>query len=65
MRSGYVEAITWVHHDAVERPRGLMVLERLLGQFKLGDIQITGLADKHKCQWHLLISRVVPLHISM
>jgi L-ascorbate metabolism protein UlaG (beta-lactamase superfamily) len=37
-------------HDAVERPRGLMVLERLVGQFKLGDIEITGLADKHKCE---------------
>jgi L-ascorbate metabolism protein UlaG (beta-lactamase superfamily) len=37
-------------HDAVERPLGLMVLERLVGQFKLGDIEITGLADKHQCQ---------------
>jgi L-ascorbate metabolism protein UlaG (beta-lactamase superfamily) len=37
-------------HDAVERPKGLMVLERLMGQFKLGDIEITGLADKHKCE---------------
>ena len=37
-------------HDAVERPRGLMVLERLVGQFRLGDIEITGLADKHKCE---------------
>lgn len=37
-------------HDAVERPKGLMILERLVGQFKLGDIEITGLADKHKCQ---------------
>ena len=36
-------------HDAVGRPRGLMVLERLVGQFKLGDVEITGLADKHKC----------------
>jgi L-ascorbate metabolism protein UlaG (beta-lactamase superfamily) len=36
-------------HDAVERPKGLMVLERLVGQFKLGDIEITGLADKHEC----------------
>jgi L-ascorbate metabolism protein UlaG (beta-lactamase superfamily) len=36
-------------HDAVERPKGLMVLERLVGQFKLGDVEITGLADKHKC----------------
>jgi L-ascorbate metabolism protein UlaG (beta-lactamase superfamily) len=37
-------------HDAVERPNGLMVLERLVGQFKLGDIEVTGLADKHKCE---------------
>jgi L-ascorbate metabolism protein UlaG (beta-lactamase superfamily) len=37
-------------HDAVERPNGLMVLERLVGQYRLGDIQITGLADKHKCE---------------
>ena len=37
-------------HDAVERPNGLMVLGRLVGQFKLGDIEITGLADKHKCE---------------
>ena len=36
-------------HDAVERPKGLVVLERLVGQFALGDIEITGLADKHKC----------------
>jgi L-ascorbate metabolism protein UlaG (beta-lactamase superfamily) len=37
-------------HDDVERPNGLMVLERLVGQFNLGDIEITGLADKHKCE---------------
>src|ERR1700751_5772957 len=37
-------------HDAVERPNALMVLERLVGQFKLGDTEITGLADKHQCQ---------------
>lgn len=37
-------------HNAVERPNGLMVLERLIGQFNLGDIEITGLADKHQCQ---------------
>ena len=37
-------------HDAVERPQGRMVLERLVGQFKLGDIEITGLADKHKSE---------------
>lgn len=37
-------------HDAVERPNGLVVLERLVGQFKLGDIEVLGLADKHECQ---------------
>jgi len=37
-------------HDAVERPKALVVLERLVGQFKLGDVEITGLADKHKCE---------------
>jgi L-ascorbate metabolism protein UlaG (beta-lactamase superfamily) len=37
-------------HDAVGLPNGLMVLERLVGQFRLGDIEITGLADKHKCE---------------
>jgi len=36
-------------HDAVERPNGLMVLARLVGQFRLGDVEITGLADKHQC----------------
>src|SRR5258708_24819970 len=36
-------------HDAVERPNGLMVLQRLVGLFKLGDIEVTGLADKHQC----------------
>jgi L-ascorbate metabolism protein UlaG (beta-lactamase superfamily) len=35
-------------HDAVDRPNGLVVLERLVGQFQLGDIEVTGLADKHE-----------------
>jgi L-ascorbate metabolism protein UlaG (beta-lactamase superfamily) len=37
-------------HDAVERPNGLVVLERLVGQYKLGDAEITGIADKHQCE---------------
>ena len=37
-------------HDAVERPNGLMVLERLVGQFRLGDVEVVGLADKHVCE---------------
>lgn len=36
-------------HDAVERPNGLMGLERLVGQVRLGDVEVVGLADKHKC----------------
>ena len=37
-------------HDAVDAPQGLMVLNRLAGEFKLGDVEITGLADKHACE---------------
>ena len=36
-------------HDAVERPQGLVVLERLVGEFRLSDVKVVGLADKHKC----------------
>jgi L-ascorbate metabolism protein UlaG (beta-lactamase superfamily) len=36
-------------HDAVHRPHALMVFERPIGEFALGDVQITGLADKHQC----------------
>ena len=36
-------------HDAVNRPHALMVFERPIGEFTLGDVQITGLADKHQC----------------
>jgi len=36
-------------HDAVYRPHGVMVLERMAGEFSLGDVKITGLADKHQC----------------
>ena len=38
-------------HDAVERPNGLVVLEHLIGQFRIGDLEIVGLADKHKCEF--------------
>jgi len=37
-------------HDAVDLPNGLMVLERLVGRFRLGDVEVTGLADKHEGQ---------------
>ncbi|HTW45980.1 MAG TPA: MBL fold metallo-hydrolase [Acidobacteriaceae bacterium] len=36
-------------HDAVNRPHALMVFERPIGKFQLGDVEITGLADKHQC----------------
>lgn len=36
-------------HDAVYRPHATMVLERLAGKFSLGDVAITGIADKHMC----------------
>jgi L-ascorbate metabolism protein UlaG (beta-lactamase superfamily) len=50
-------------HDAVERPDGLMVLERLVGHFKLGDVEITGLADKHKCEPDDASSVSAPGHV--
>ena len=37
-------------HDAVERLNGLVVLKRLVGEFKLADVEIMGLADKHQCE---------------
>ena len=37
-------------HAAVDAPNALMVLERLVGQFKLGDVDIMGLADMHQCE---------------
>lgn len=36
-------------HDAVYRPHAIQVLERLSGEYKLGDVRITGMADKHMC----------------
>jgi L-ascorbate metabolism protein UlaG (beta-lactamase superfamily) len=37
-------------HDAVYRPHAIQVLERLSGEYKIGDVKVTGLADKHMCQ---------------
>ena len=49
----YVDAVLSTHahfdHDAVEKPHADMILERMAGKFQLGDVQITGLADKHQC----------------
>jgi L-ascorbate metabolism protein UlaG (beta-lactamase superfamily) len=36
-------------HDAVNRPHARMVFERPIGEFALGDVQTTGLGDKHQC----------------
>ncbi len=36
-------------HDAVYRPHSIQVLERLSGEYRLGDVKILGLADKHMC----------------
>ena len=36
-------------HDAVERPHALMVFERPIGEYRLGDVALTSLADKHQC----------------
>lgn len=36
-------------HDAVYRPHASMVLERMAGEYSIGDVKITGLADKHMC----------------
>lgn len=36
-------------HDATERPNGQMILDRMSGVYRFGDVKITGLADKHQC----------------
>ncbi len=36
-------------HDAIFRPQSPMILDRMVGDFALGDVKITGLADKHTC----------------
>ncbi len=37
-------------HDAVYKPHATMILERMVGEFKLGDVKITGIAEKHMCK---------------
>lgn len=34
-------------HDAIYRPDASMILDRLVGEFELGDLCIRGIADKH------------------
>lgn len=37
-------------HDAIERPKAQMILDRMTGVYEFGDARITGLADKHQCE---------------
>ncbi|SMN02706.1 predicted Zn-dependent hydrolase of the beta-lactamase fold [uncultured Candidatus Thioglobus sp.] len=37
-------------HDAVYYPHAIMVLERMAGEFTLGDVKIIGVAEKHMCK---------------
>ena len=36
-------------HDALDRLDANMLLDRMGGTFELGDVKITGIADKHQC----------------
>ena len=36
-------------HDALDKIDANMLLDRMGGQFELGDVKITGIADKHQC----------------
>ena len=36
-------------HDALGRLEANMLLDRMAGTFELGDVRITGIADKHQC----------------
>jgi len=36
-------------HDALDRVDANMLLDRMAGSFELGDVKITGIADKHQC----------------
>jgi len=40
---------THFDHDAIYRPDATTVLDRMIGEFQLGDIRIKGIADKHAC----------------
>lgn len=47
-----IALVTHAHydHDALERVAAGMVFERMAGSFRLGDVRITGIADKHVCE---------------
>jgi len=44
--------VTHAHfdHDAVDRLEADMVMERMAGSFRLGDVRILGIAEKHVCE---------------
>ncbi len=37
-------------HDGVDRLEADMILERMAGKFRLADVKITGIAEKHVCE---------------
>lgn len=47
-----IALVTHAHydHDATERLDATMVLERMAGEFTLGDVRIIGIAEKHVCE---------------
>lgn len=47
-----IAMVTHAHfdHDAVDRLHADAVLERMTGVFKLADVRITGIAEKHVCE---------------
>ncbi len=49
-----VDAVLSTHahfdHDAIERPKAQMILDRMTGVYSFADVRITGLADKHQCE---------------
>lgn len=44
--------VTHAHfdHDAIERLDAAMIFDRMAGTYQLGDVKITGIADKHVCE---------------
>jgi L-ascorbate metabolism protein UlaG (beta-lactamase superfamily) len=36
-------------HDAIDRLDAVMLLDRMVGEYRFADISITGIADKHAC----------------
>ncbi|MEQ8493919.1 MAG: MBL fold metallo-hydrolase [Gammaproteobacteria bacterium] len=47
-----IALVTHAHfdHDAVDRLQADMVMERMAGTFRLADVKITGIAEKHVCE---------------